>query len=93
MHASSDQLILIPAVAAPAAVLGFDQTPSGDPDAFYRRLGLAVTAGISASFWMTVLAMALPAIGIVPSMLAIGLTGAAIAATVCATLVALQRNI
>lgn len=89
MYISSDRRVsnAIGVVAAPAPRV---QVSPETPDAFYRALGMALASGISTGFWIAVLTVTLPAIGIIPTTAALALTGVGIAATICATLAALS---
>lgn len=55
-----------------------------------RLLGLVLSAGISAGFWVAVLALGLPYVGITPNTAALVATGASIASVVTTTLIALN---
>ena len=64
--------------------------PQSADDYYFRLLGVMLAAGVSAGFWMVVLAVALPAISVWPTTMALTLTGMGIASFICASLFAIR---
>ena len=64
--------------------------PQSADDHYFRLLGVMLAAGVSATFWMAVLAIALPTISVFPTTIALTLTGLGIACFVSASLFAIR---
>lgn len=65
-----------------------DQPPADDRHS--RLLGVMLAAGVSAAFWMAVVAVALPTISVFPTAMTLALTGMGIASFVSASLFAIR---